>query len=170
MAYQRGVTGVETSTSFLDAVQRTIQASQVNDDPVCVACMGVRNLGPARQQLGMAETDALLEALHQALAKSIRGGDILARLEEDRFGFVLHGCEADILEIVGRRLVAQALKVVSVAGAGPTGLDTCLGIAFFGDVAPTNDSEGPVHALRQAQHALSEAIEAGLGRMVIKTF
>jgi len=170
MAFERSAPLSRETLSFTEAVRRAIASCRQTDEAVCVACLGVRNVGRATDLIGAPAVDSIVVALHELLLKALRGGDTVERLEGARFGFVLHGCEADILEIVGRRLATQILRVTTASAHPEAELGTSLGIAFFGDSQPTNDQEGVELTMREAERALSEALAEGTGRVVIKSF
>jgi GGDEF domain-containing protein len=170
MAFERSAPLSKETLSFTEAVRSAITASKRTDDAVCVACLGLRNVGRARDLIGEAGIEAVMNALHDLLTKALRGGDTLERLEGARWGFVLHGCEADILEVVGRRLATQFLKVPAGVARPDAELGTALGIAFFGDSTPTSDQDGVELAIREAERALSEALAEGNGKVVIRSF
>ncbi len=126
--------------SFLVAVAATIAKARSEDEPVCVACLGVT---------GEVQADRL-EAIGAALARSIRGGDVVARLDGERFALLLHHCGLDILEIVARRLVGQVSAPLAAA----------LGVAYFSDAPPGDERAAAETALSAAQDALAAALDA----------
>lgn len=133
---------------FLGAVARTIAKARSEDEPVCVACLGVT--GEAAEER--------LEAIGAALAKSIRGGDVVARLDGDHFALLLHNCELDILEIVARRLLGQVTSPLTGA----------MGVAYFSD-APAGDERAAAEvALSTAREALAAAVAKGPSQMVVR--
>lgn len=170
MAFERSAPLSGETLAFIEAVRRAIATSRKSDDPVCVACLGVRNVGRATDLIGAPAVEAVVGGLHDLLLKAIRGGDVVHRLEGARFGFVLHACEADILDVVGRRLATQVLKVPGLASTADAELGTALGIAFFGDSQPPDGQDGLELVIREAERALSEALAEGNGKVVIKTF
>ena len=134
---------------FVEVLSRSIAAARRDDEPVCVAVLGVHG------EAG----DAQLTPIGAALSRSIRGGDVVARLDGPRFGLVLHRCELDILDIVARRLAAQV----------PSPLAGSLGIAYFSDPPPGDDREAADHILSTAAAALSEALAGDHARVVVRT-
>lgn len=135
---------------FLAAVIRSVEVARRLDEPVCVACLGVHGGAAGDEQLG---------AIASGLARSIRGGDVVARLDDGRFALVLHHCELEILDIVARRLAAQV----------PAPLGGSLGIAFFSDAPPGDERAVAEDALRTAEGALAEALTDGGPHVVVKT-
>src|SRR5687767_10985344 len=133
MAFERSAPLSAETLSFTEAVRRAIASSKKSDDPVCIACLGLRNVGRATDLIGAEGVEAVVTALHDLLHKALRGGDSLERLEGARFGFVLHGCEADVLPTIGRRLATQILRVPGASAKPEVELGTSVGIAFFGD-------------------------------------
>ncbi len=170
MAFERSAPLSRETLSFNDAVRRAIASSRKSDDAVCIACLGLRNVGRATDLIGESGVEAVVVALHDLLTRALRGGDTLERLEGARFGFVLHGCEADVLPVIGRRLATQILRVPGDVAKPEAELGTSVGIAFFGDSTPTNDQDGVELAIRESERALSEALAEGSGKVVIKTF
>jgi GGDEF domain-containing protein len=144
---------------FLSLLVRTVEAAQRDDEPVCVACLGAQRLhGDGRGDEGADASDEQLGAIAAGLARSIRGGDVVARLDGGRFGLLLHHCELDILDIVARRLAAQV----------PQPLGGRLGIAYFSD-APRGDARAAAEAaLRTAREALAEAMGGAGPDVVVK--
>lgn len=134
---------------FVEAVVRTISAARRDDEPVCVACLGVRG----------EPTGEHLAAIAAALSRSIRGGDVVARLDGDHFGLLLHHCELEILDIIARRLGAQV----------PAPLTGSLGIAYFSDPPQGEEHAAAEEALRTAREALTEAMAEGAPRVVVRT-
>ncbi len=170
MAFERSAPLSRETLSFTEAVRRAIASSKTSDDAVCIACLGLRNVGRATDLVGEAGVESVVVALHDLLTRALRGGDTLERLEGARFGFVLHGCEADVLGVIGRRLATQILRIPSATAHPEAEIGTSLGIAFFGDSLPSSDQDGVELAIREAERALSEALAEGSGKVVVKTF
>lgn len=133
---------------FVEELSRSIAAARRDDEPICVAVLGVH---------GEAE-DAQVVPIGAALARSIRGGDVVARLDGARFGLLLHRCELDILDIVARRLAAQV----------PAPLAGSMGIAYFSDPPPGDERQVADQVLQTAADALAEAL-AGGPRVVVRS-
>ena len=97
-------------------------------------------------------SDSALKAMGVALARTTRQTDVVARVEENRFAFVLLDCN-----MAGGRLVADRIDSLLDPIREMTGLSFSLGVSVYNpDMARHEDLVGAAEEALRAAKALGE--------------
>ncbi len=140
---------------FLDRLEQAILASQRTHDPLTVVVLDVEDFAEVNATLGPRGAD---EALRQLAARLVRRtekvGATLARVDGDRFGWVLPGLgETEAIGFI-RRLATVADDPFLIDGH-VAGLRVTLGLALHGGVL-TEAADLVRHAIIAMQRARDE--------------
>jgi diguanylate cyclase (GGDEF)-like protein len=125
-----------------------------------VAVAAVDGLAAIDRQLGPEAAGEALQAVAVRLRDSLRSGDKLARIGEERFGLIVDAPYADEAIATFER-IEQAVRELAAASPRWPGLSLRVGLAPLW-------AEDPPAALEQAGEALARSREPG-GRTVMMT-
>lgn len=84
------VTGFLNRTAFVEALEKRLETGMENRN-IAVAVVGVERLQEINSTLGYDTGDSLIVALSKRLSDVIDPGDVVARLEGDKFGLIFDG-------------------------------------------------------------------------------
>ena len=98
------LTGVGNRRSFTEDARKEIDRAQRYGYPFTVIYIDVDNLKAINDRSGHDAGDMLLKSLAQAIRRKLRMTDLVARLGGDEFGILLPEADADVAELVIRRL------------------------------------------------------------------
>lgn len=136
---------VEMSAAVRDAtflyaiLPYALSQAQRHREPLTVFCVEIDRLRVLAQSQGLDSIDRAVRRVAEAVAKTLRGSDVVARLADDRVMVVLPNTgPADartVAEVVRSALVAACLPI----GTMPA-LTASVGIACFPDDAPDSAS------------------------------
>lgn len=150
------VTDLPNRALFLDTVRRGLLHARWRKHGLAILVADLARFAELRASLGEVAADDLLAQVGERLAQATRAEDLVARLEADVFGVVLHGLDsADLAGETADRLLVLLQTPFRVGGRRIV-LSACIGVAV---------SETPGQAaeelLRDAELALLEAKREG---------
>jgi diguanylate cyclase (GGDEF)-like protein len=129
-----------------------------NQKMMALLVLDVDGIETVNETLGRSVGDVLLREVVQRLTTCNREGDLLARLGNDEFAFLLKDVEGPLeVEAVARKILGTFQKTFQVGGQ-QVSVSTCVGIT----TCPA-DSSDAVALLNNALVAMREAKEQGRG-------
>ncbi|HEY0384183.1 MAG TPA: EAL domain-containing protein [Candidatus Elarobacter sp.] len=153
---------------FLDRLEQAILASRRTRDPLAVVVLDVEDFADVNATLGPRGADtALRELATRLVARTEIAGATLARVDGDRFGWILPGVGESAVLAFTRRIATVADAPFHVDGH-VVGLRVTLGIALLSGVL-TEAAELTRHAIIAMQrardeHATFAFFDAGMDR------
>ena len=140
---------------FLDRLEQAILASQRTRDPLTVVILDVEDFADVNAALGPRGADtALRELATRLVARTEIAGATLARVDGDRFGWILPGVAENAVQGFLRRIGTVADAPFHVDGH-VVGLRVTLGVALLSGVL-TQAAELTRHAIIAMQRARDE--------------
>src|SRR4051794_4470349 len=118
-----GLTGLANHRHFHERMRQDLQGARERDLRLAGAALGIDGFKRVNDERGHARGDEALVLVAQALAKAVRGDDMVARLGGDDFMILIHGADSayarDVTERA-REAVIRALpdEVELTASAG----------------------------------------------------
>jgi PAS domain S-box-containing protein/diguanylate cyclase (GGDEF)-like protein len=150
------VTDLPNRSVFLDTVRRGLVHAQWRKHGLAILVADLARFAELRASLGEVAADDVLAQVGERLAQAMRAEDLVARLEADVFGVVLHSLDsADAAGDTADRLLGL-LQTPFHIGRQPIVLSACIGVAVSD--TPRQPAEG---LLRDAELALLEAKRDG---------
>lgn len=114
--------------------------------------VGVNDLTCINETYGYEVGDEVIAIVGQRLATAVRGRDCLGRFSSNKFGIVLHGCDANEAVAVARRTIAAVERDVASTSAG-----AIAATVFVGAVLIPNDANTTQDAIGRALQAIDMA-------------
>ncbi len=99
------LTGLLNGNRLLAAVASAVTEAHATDTPCVFMLIAINNLATVNETFGFATGDEVIAAVGRRLQRQLRGGDVIGRFSANKFGLVIHHCEADGLQAVGRRFL-----------------------------------------------------------------
>jgi len=141
---------------FLDTIRRGLLHARWRRYGLAVLVVDLAGFAQLRASLGEGAADSLLAQVGERLAQAMRPEDLVARLEADVFGVVLHSLEApEATGEVADKLLAM-LQTPFRVGRRRIVLSACIGI-----VVSETPRQPAQELLRDAELALLEAKREG---------
>jgi two-component system cell cycle response regulator len=119
------LTGVANRRAFNDALHRELARAEREGRPLALLLLDLDGLKLINDELGHPAGDQALHAVARCAARSVRHGDLLARIGGDEFAIVLPATAAEEARAIGKRIREQ-LRRLRVQGAA---LGVSLGLA-----------------------------------------
>lgn len=105
--------------------------------------VGVNDLTRINETYGYDAGDEVIAIVGQRLASAVRGQDCLGRFSSNKFGIVLHGCDAKDVAAVARRTMAAVERDVVSTSAGAVAATIVVGAVLLpADANTTQDAIG----------------------------
>lgn len=146
------LTGLPNLRAWEEGLSREIATAERDGRPVCVAVADLDGFKGFNDAHGHLAGDRLLREAVAAWQRSLRAGDVLARIGGDEFGLLLPACELD-----GAVVLADRLR-----RATPSGRTCSVGVAAW------DRSEISSELVARADAALYEAKAQGRDRVVAR--
>jgi diguanylate cyclase (GGDEF)-like protein len=150
-ATRDSLTGAHNAPYLAAFLTHAMAQARRRVEPLSLLSLALDQSPPLRDRHGSALADATLARAARAITSTLRGSDVVARLEPDRLVAALPGCDAsDALRVAdaARRAVGEALLTGGVAPAPAA----WVGVATYPDHAR---EPGPL--LAAAEEALARA-------------
>jgi diguanylate cyclase (GGDEF)-like protein len=103
------LTGAMNASSFEQIGNRMLEFGDRRARPSVMLRADVAGLGEINRAYGFATGDRVLKAGAELIARTVRGSDLVGRVESDEFGILLIGADANAARLVIDRIVVQAL-------------------------------------------------------------
>lgn len=167
------VTGLMNRDTFMQKVTDACETVQPDDTPHILLFIDLDHFSVFSNSCGHEAADGLLRAVTHALTQHIRGtdvltatsgdahsgGEILARVGDDKFGLLLYHCPKDRSETISNRLIEAVHHVEFLWDQGTYKAGCSIGITMIGADTKTSNT-----AVRQANNACYTAKDMGRGR------
>ena len=149
-------------TAFLDETETAIRRSSVSGSSVAVAIINVDQFRTVNESLGPAMADQVLIEVAQAIRRSVRMHDVVARLSGDEFGVLMPDSYSSIEAVHAlERTIGEIASPITVGG------HTLTLQATAGVVLDSDGSNTAVSLLRNADTALDVAKHNHRGKTVL---
>jgi diguanylate cyclase (GGDEF)-like protein len=148
--------------TFLNAIlPYALSQAQRHREPLTVFCVEIDRLGALYQSHGSDVADLTVLRVAESIARTLRGSDVVARLDDDRMVVVLPNTgSADALT------VAAMVRSAVVGACGSSGevpeLSASMGVACFPENAPEM-----IILLAAADEAVARAREKGMNQVAM---
>ena len=151
------LTGLPNRELFTDVVKSALNAMKVESEyQFSVLYFDCDRFSIINNSLGAKIGDELLQAIVKRLENCLNNSEILARIDEDKFGFLL----TDTKEATNAILKAQQLKEALIHPFYLQGYEIFI-TASMGIVVGNADYSQPEHLMRDADTALDRARQVG---------
>ena len=162
LAHYDALTGLPNRILLSDRLQHAMRAARRTGRGLAVAYIDLDGFKAINDQHGHESGDRLLRGVAERMRLAVRASDTVARLGGDEFVALLtHADEPAELFGAVERLLAAATEAVPSA-SGPVRVSASIGLAFY----PQIEEVAPEQLLRQADHAMLAAKQAGKNRFV----
>ena len=149
------LTQLPTRTLLTDRIRQAIAWTQRQGTLVALCSLNINNFQNINTHYGRATGDAVLVEVAGRLRKSIREGDTVSRLEEDKFVVLLSDVDSiQEIELVLDRLSTSLLEALEPIGGEC--ITASIGLAVY-----PMDSLTPEQLLSNAEHAMHTAKRLG---------
>ncbi len=142
------LTGLMNRRMLLSGIESTITEAGVTGRPCVLLIAAINNLAVVNQTFGLELGDEVIAMVGDRLKRQMRAGDFIGRYSTNKFGLVIHDCEADGLQAVARRLMAVVRN--STITCSTSEISTTISIGAV---------QVPLHA-QTAKAAVMAALEA----------
>ncbi|MDW3178096.1 MAG: bifunctional diguanylate cyclase/phosphodiesterase [Acidimicrobiia bacterium] len=149
-------------TAFLAETETAIRRSSVSSSSVAIAIINVDQFRTVNEGLGPSLADQVLVEIAQAIRRSVRMHDVVARLNGDEFGVLMPDGYSSIEAVHAvERIIGEIAEPINIGGHTLTLRSTA------GVVLDTDGSHTGVSLLRNADTALDVAKNHHRGRTVL---
>ena len=149
-------------TAFVGETDTAIRRSSVSNTSVAVAIINVDQFRAVNEELGPSLADQVLVEIAQAIRRSVRLNDVVARLNGDEFGILMpDGYSAEEAVHAVERVIEEIAEPIPIGG------HTLTLRATAGVVLDTDGSNTGVSLLRNADTALDVAKQHHRGETVL---
>ncbi len=154
------VSGLLNQQAVLQGLEPLVSRSRRYDNPLSVVTLSFTNLQAVRDEHGEAAADAAVLSISQLLRDQLRWADLVGRLDNGNFIFVLPETDQPAAEALAGK-VARQLREFTIPVLDSLRPEGSLGVATWqrGDDARL--------LIKQANKALTEAVEAGVFSVVV---
>lgn len=150
--------GKDELTGLLNRTQLTAALSNLLSDAArsptngAFLLVGVNDLTLINETYGYDVGDELIAIVGRRLGRVVRGKDCLGRFSSNKFGVVLHDCDAEGVEAIARRLMAVVVGSIVDTSVGAVAATVSIGAVLL----PQNASSAQ-NAMGHALQTLDEA-------------
>jgi diguanylate cyclase (GGDEF)-like protein/PAS domain S-box-containing protein len=100
------LTGLQNRRAFLERLDEAVRGTRERDEHHAVAYLDLDRFKLINDKFGHAIGDLLLTAVSRVMGRSVRGGDVLARIGGDEFACLLTNCRLDDARRVAEKIRA----------------------------------------------------------------
>ncbi len=147
-----------TRARLLGELSHAIADAEAKRGSVGFLIVGIDDLAHVNRSYGFDVADEAIKAVAVRLRSRMRGADLIGRFSDNKFGFVLHECEAEDLPVAAARFVNAVREAPFETSAGPVVISVTAG-----GVAAPRHARNIGEAIGHALEALDLAKEAGRG-------
>ena len=157
LAYSDPLTGLANRTSLGPAFEQAVERARRRGARLATMFIDLDGFKQINDVYGHQSGDRFLVEIGRRLRASVRASDLVARLGGDEFFAVLEDVqEADTIETVARKLLAEVLRPYELAPGAQVCASASIGISVFPD-----DAQDAVMLMKHADRAMYEAKQAG---------
>jgi diguanylate cyclase (GGDEF)-like protein/PAS domain S-box-containing protein len=156
LAHYDYLTDLPNRALLLDVLNHSVSLAKRNKHKVAVLFIDLDGFKQINDKLGHEAGDLLLKGVAQRIKATIRESDTVARVGGDEFILILDNIDsAPNSEFVANKILAALSEPFDLKGQ-PGRVGGSIGISIFPD-----DSENPVHLVKQADEAMYLAKQGG---------
>ncbi len=142
------LTGQLNRTRLTEALSALLSSAARSPMNGAFLLAGVNDLTLVNETYGFDVGDELIAVVGRRLGRVLRGKDCIGRFSSNKFGIVLHDCDAGGVEAIARRLMASIADSVVDTSVGAVAATISVGAVII-----------PEHAA-SAQNAIGRALQA----------
>jgi diguanylate cyclase (GGDEF)-like protein len=142
------VTELANGRAFYESLDRALLRARGDGDPVVLAYLDLDDFKIINDRFGHEAGDRVLRQVAAAISRSIREGDLAARLGRDEFVVLLRDTTPEALMAIATRLTDRIRVLEPPDGADPIGVS--VGVAYM-EQPPATAAEA-IHAADQAMY------------------
>ena len=161
LSEQDDLTGLMNRHLLLRRLGTSINEAGITSRPCVFMLAAINNLGIINQTFGFDVGDEVIATVAGRLAAGLRAGDSIGRHAGNKIGLIIHDCDADGLQAVGKRLIS-AVRASTTRGS-TSEVSTTLSI---GAVRIPLHAGTPAAAVAAALEALDQARQVRQDRLV----
>jgi diguanylate cyclase (GGDEF)-like protein len=98
------LTGVLNLSRLTESIGNAMTELALNKRPFAFLMVAINNLGLVNETFGFETGNELIRATARRLASEVREGDAIGRFAANKFGVLVHDCDADGLQAAAKRL------------------------------------------------------------------
>ena len=160
LAYLDALTGLPNRLLFEEKLREAVASADRHGRPFAVMFLDLEGFEAMNDDLGLASGDAVLIEVARRLRRALRASDVLARLHDDEFVFIIpEMAEAREAGSLAKKLLALVRGPIDVAGT-TVHVRASIGVALY-----PNDGADPRALLRSADTAMHQAKLGGTNVM-----
>ncbi len=141
------LTGLLNRTQLTEALSNLLSDAARSPTNGAFLLVGVNDLTLINETYGYDVGDELIAIVGRRLGRVVRGKDCLGRFSSNKFGVVLHDCDAEGVEAIARRLMAVVGDSIVDTSVGAVAATVSIGAVLL----PQNASS--------AQNAMGHALQ-----------
>ena len=158
------LTGLLNRRKLIEGLEAEIAEAAATQRPFAFLMVSINNLSIINPTFGFEIGDEVIALIAERLKRELRAGDAIGRYSTNKLGLLIHDCEADGLQAVGRRLMAAVRD--STVRTSVTQISTTISI---GAVQVPLHAGTPLDVVTTSLSALEEAREVPQDRMICYT-
>jgi diguanylate cyclase (GGDEF)-like protein len=152
------LTGSMNRSRLVQETEELLSRAQRTQASFGFLLIGIDDLGRVNRTYGFDLADQVIGMVAQRLCSRMRTSDALGRFSGNKFGIILHECDADALTIAASRFVSGVRESPIETAVGPVPVSVTAG----GIIAPRH-ARTVAEIMGRAQEALDIAQAAGRG-------
>ncbi len=153
------LTGLPNRHLFRDRVEQTLHHARRAQKTVAVVLVGIDRFSRINQAMGEKAGDHLLQELTRRLRHCVRTSDTVARMDGDRFAFIMQITAASDSVTVAEKVLSAFALPFNFASGEEAAITCSLGVSIFPE-----DGEDAEGLIKNAVTALSHAKSRGRNR------
>ncbi len=123
------LTGLLTRQAFDEQLKAACRAAHVCGESLALLLIDVTGTQQVNEAYGQLAGDAMIRRVARAVTRSIRGGDIAARIGGDDFGIVASGGDIDLARLMARRIAHEIERLNEQDSDGDIPVSVSFGVA-----------------------------------------
>lgn len=152
LAQRDAMTGELDRTQLLNALAETIAEATRYRGTCAFMLVGINQLSRINDAFGFNVADEVICEVARRIRPRLRGGDVLGRFSNNKFGIVLKNCSSDDMAVAAERFLAAIRNDVVPTGSGPVAVSASVGGVTTPRYARTIED-----VINRAQEALDAA-------------
>lgn len=153
------LTGLPNRHLFVDRVEQTLHSARRSGKSAAIMLIGIDRFSDINDVLGRQDGDRVLVGVTERLRQCVRTSDTVARLESDRFAFVMQIAAIDDSVLLTEKILRAFELPVSLGGQRDVAVTGSVGVSIF-----PADGAAPEELIKNAAVALHHAQQGGRHR------
>ncbi|MBM3490832.1 MAG: GGDEF domain-containing protein, partial [Alphaproteobacteria bacterium] len=127
LAYRDEMTGLLNRARLRERVEEALPHIHQNGIPASYLLVNIDNLGMLNDAYGFDVADAVILELSRRIGRTLRQGDVLARVGGNQFGVLLHNCGRNQLLVAAERILSSVRARLVETPGGPLAVSVSVG-------------------------------------------